>query len=644
MRLSQQCVVLLFAYWISLHLNHLWIQFLFFVLCCVYFRRNISWKYFACLMLVLVVSTQHKPHVDPNLSSFCGTIKQFNEDYKLIRSGRQHITVFYHADAWYDQHVCVEGELIQTKPRHNFFLDPIESWRVVNHHLGVMRVSSYQVIPRPESFKAKLYQYLSRHEHTEWIVHMLYQKNMPIQHSFSLVFVFTGLQYVYSLQLIRKMLRKFFYDGFTNALILVFWLAFGMVWGISFVWTRVLLSNVLLKFSHDKQLGYAISYGILLVIYPLSYNQLALVFPMILHGFMLFKRSSWFKRSLLVGLLQQAYLYQSNLVMIVAFPLLRHLSGLSYLMAWFSIILVPLRPIYQTIMETITSIELPYMSFAFINFKLPLLLFFVLSGLLLTTYLSRKKERLIGYAISVCFMVITVFPPYDLVIFFNVGQADSALIRGRFNHANIMVDVGRKSNGSLLVASMKALGIQSLDAIFISHPHDDHIGGLEDVLTHFYVKEVIETRVDRTFNHVTVIALTKDYVTDDVNDQSLIHAIYVSGLTYLFLGDAYQSAERAVVRQHPFLKVDVIKVGHHGSKTSSLPVLFAQTQPKIAVISSDPNVYGHPHDQTLKTLYHHQVIPWMTHQDGDLAIISMFNYHFLLSSTGRFGIMKSVIP
>jgi competence protein ComEC len=644
MRLSQQCAVLLFVYWISLHLNHLWIQFLFFVLCWVYFRHNISWKYFVCLMLVLIVSTQSKPHVDPNLTSFCGTITQFNEDYKLIRNGRQHVTVFYHADVWYDQHVCVEGSLVQTTPRHNFFIDPIESWRVVNHHLGVMRVSSYQIMQRPLSFKAKLYEYLTQQEHTEWIIHLLYQKNMKIHHSFSLIFVFTGLQYVYGLQLIRKLLRKFFYESVTNGLILIFWLVFGMVWGISFVWTRVLLSSVLLKFAKDKQLAYAISYGVLLVLYPLSYTQLALVFPMVLHGFMLFVRSSWLKRSLLVGLLQQTYLYQSNLVMIVAFPLFRHLSGLSYLMAWVAIIFVPLRAIYQTIMETITTVDFPLMSSFFVNFKLPLLLFFILCGLLLTTYLSQTKKRLLGYVIAVCFMIITVFPPYDLVVFFNVGQADAALIRGRFNRANVMIDVGRKSSGSLLIASLKALGIQSLDAVFISHPHDDHNGGLEDILLHFNTNEIIETRVDRNFNHVVIFALTKDYVSNDVNDQSLIHAVYVSGLTYLFLGDVYQSAEREVVRQHPFLDVDIIKIAHHGSKTSSLPFLFAQTQPRIAIISSDPNVYGHPHNQTLKTLYDHQVIPWMTHQDGDLAIISMFNYHFLLSSTGRFGIMKSVIP
>lgn len=644
MRLSQQCVVLLFVYWISLHLNHLWIQFLFFILCGIYFRRDISWKYFVCLVFVLIVSTHHKPDVDPNLDSFCGTIKQFNEDYKLIRNGRQHVTVFYHADTWYDQHVCIEGSLVQTTPRHNFFTDPIESWRVVNHHLGVIRVTSYQVTPRPLSFKAKLYEYLAQQDYSDWIIHMLYQKNMKINHSFSLIFVFTGLQYVYGLQLIRKGLRKLFYENITNALILLLWLIFGVFWGVSFVWTRVLLSSVLLKYFKDKQLGYAIVYGVLLAMYPLSYAQLALVFPMVLHGYMLFVRPSWLKRSMLVGLLQQTYLYQSNLVMIVAFPLFRHISGLSYLMAWFAVIIVPLRPMYQTIMQTITTIDFPFMSSVFVNFKLPLVLFFVLCGLILTTYLNRAKERLMGFVIAICFMIITVFPPYDLVIFFNVGQADAALIRGRFNSANVMIDVGRKSNSSLLIASLKALGIQSLDAIFISHPHDDHNGGLDDVLLYFSTKEVIETRVDRTFNHVEVLALTKDYVTDDVNDQSLIHAICVSGLTYLFLGDAYQTAEREVVRQHPFLKVDVIKVGHHGSKTSSLPMLFAQTQPRIAIISSDPNVYGHPHDQTLKTLYHHQVIPWLTHQDGDLAIISMFNYHFLLSSTGRFGIMKSVIP
>jgi competence protein ComEC len=133
----------------------------------------------------------------------------------------------------------------------------------------------------------------------------------------------------------------------------------------------------------------------------------------------------------------------------------------------------------------------------------------------------------------------------------------------------------------------------------------------------------------------------KEEVSD--NDNSLVHFFSVNGLNYLFLGDISKEREAEMIRHYPFLKADVIKLAHHGSQTSTSEGLLSNVQPRLAIISSDPKVYGHPHKITLKTLWQFKIPYVTTHMDGDIRISTLGNFHFVMSSAGGFGIMRTVI-
>jgi competence protein ComEC len=122
-----------------------------------------------------------------------------------------------------------------------------------------------------------------------------------------------------------------------------------------------------------------------------------------------------------------------------------------------------------------------------------------------------------------------------------------------------------------------------------------------------------------------------------------VHLFSINGLNYLFLGDISKERESELIKKYPFLRADVIKLAHHGSKTSTSEGLLAGFRPRVAIISSDPSVYGHPHKQTLRTLWQFRIPYLSTHKDGDIRISTLGNFHFVLSSAGGFGIMRTVI-
>ncbi|MBV1709228.1 MAG: MBL fold metallo-hydrolase, partial [Erysipelothrix sp.] len=232
---------------------------------------------------------------------------------------------------------------------------------------------------------------------------------------------------------------------------------------------------------------------------------------------------------------------------------------------------------------------------------------------------------------------------FTSVTFFNVAQADSALIELPYKQGAWLIDTGRASTSSLLRANLWYRGISHLNAVVISHMDNDHSGGLEMLQKDFSISKITTNHVDIEHLGFSLHSLLekKEGVSD--NDNSLVHLFSINGLTYLFLGDVSKDREADLIRKFPFLYADVIKLAHHGSKTSTSEGLLANLQPRLAIISADPRVYGHPHKQTLRTLWQFRVPYLSTHRYGDIRISTLGNFHFVMSSAGGFGIMRTVI-
>ncbi len=233
------------------------------------------------------------------------------------------------------------------------------------------------------------------------------------------------------------------------------------------------------------------------------------------------------------------------------------------------------------------------------------------------------------------------------VYFIDVGQADSILITN--NEHNMLIDAGNNEDEKKLVDYFKNIGITSFDYVVGTHPHEDHIGGMDDIINNFdistfYMPDVITTT--KTFEDVLDVLEAKNMSievpkigddfnlgnakievmyagddTNDLNDSSIVLRLTYGNNSFLFTGDATSNVEKQILKKN--INSDVLKLGHHGSQYSSTNDFLDAVKPRYAVISvGKNNSYGHPNNETLNKLNNRNIKINRTDQDGTIIFTS----------------------
>ncbi len=229
------------------------------------------------------------------------------------------------------------------------------------------------------------------------------------------------------------------------------------------------------------------------------------------------------------------------------------------------------------------------------------------------------------------------------VYYFDVGQADSILIVN--NGESMLIDAGNNADGDLVVSNLKKIGIEKLTYAVGTHPHEDHIGGLDDVINNFDIETIFmpktstttqtyESVIDAISNKNKKITVPKIgdkfsvgnaqcevmYIGDNsknLNECSIVIRMEYNGTSYLFTGDAEKENEET--RTWP--QTDILKAGHHGSNTSSSQSFLDQVKPNLIVIScGKDNDYGHPHKETMERYNKLGATIYRTDESGDVLI------------------------
>lgn len=234
----------------------------------------------------------------------------------------------------------------------------------------------------------------------------------------------------------------------------------------------------------------------------------------------------------------------------------------------------------------------------------------------------------------------------ELVVYFiDVGQADSIYIKD--GNSNMLIDAGNNADGPLLVKYLKSLGIKEFKYAVGTHAHEDHIGGMDDIIKNFtidkyYMPNAIST--SKTFEDVLdalndkkisptipsigdkfsleqaqfeVLSVGND--ASDLNDTSVVLKMTYNSTCTLFMGDASSNIEKNLLDKD--INCQVLKIGHHGSKYSSSDEFIKKVNPTYGIIMvGKDNKYGHPTKKALDVLNKYNVTIHRTDEEGTIIM------------------------
>lgn len=278
---------------------------------------------------------------------------------------------------------------------------------------------------------------------------------------------------------------------------------------------------------------------------------------------------------------------------------------------------------------------------------------------LYSVYLELDKDNVPAAAVN-----SFIQKDADLEIhFIDVGQGDCSLIM--WEGASILIDCGEREQADTVKKYLKKQGVKKLDYVIATHPHSDHIGGMGDIISSVEVGKVIAPRLSDDMTPTTktyerflqalkdkslkltaakpgtaytlsstkasaegkkppkfeILAPVNDY--KDLNDYSVVIRLTYGRTSYLFTGDAENEAETDILESGADVDSDVLKMGHHGSSTSSSDRFYEEVSPDICVIQcGTDNSYGHPHKETIEKVNASGAKVYRNDTDGTVIVYS----------------------
>lgn len=236
------------------------------------------------------------------------------------------------------------------------------------------------------------------------------------------------------------------------------------------------------------------------------------------------------------------------------------------------------------------------------------------------------------------------------VHYIDVGQGDSIFIELP-NEETMLIDGGSKSNGAIVLNYLNEQKVKKIDYLVSTHPHEDHIGGLVEIINKYSIGEIYmpdvthttkafenlllainnkgykinkaiagDTILDEEGLNLKILSPEKNYSSNSLNNYSVVIKLKYKDNSFIFTGDAEKESESKMVNIGYDLKADVLKTGHHGSNTSTTDSFLSKVDPKYAIISCGVNnKYGHPDNDIISKLKAKNIKIFRTDLDGTIV-------------------------
>lgn len=546
------------------------------------------------------------------------TISEIKQSYYVAKNQRTRVLVQSDLDLNFKDQIQVNSlEPIHTDDNFTLF-----SFTKYNASKNVFyKTRDVRLIKKSTSLKSKLYAYISSQKNSKVLLSLYYGIH---EDTIDEIYTMLGYGYISAYFIVFNLLKRKYEDKKIRISLLILSILFGSFFVFTLSLTRFILYQISYLFFKSKsdQIGFTIL--CFSILYPTQVLSISFVLPILLQLVSYFcAEHKWIVQKMVLISVLFIYFKKVDIVSFLLFNLLRKFYGCVFLLGIFI-------PDFMTL-------KIPSLTIHYAPQYVFILAFIVV-------YIQCLKYFKWKYMILFLIPFLEVFcNPFFQVYTLNIGQGDCSVIVEPFYKSVVMIDCGqslyRDNVERIIFPFLENKNIHTIDTLILTHDDFDHSGGYDRLKEKVKIKQVIKNSKDKVNVEYPFYLLLQERISKDENDSSIISYFTYDHLNYLFMGDASKEIEKQLMDTHD-LKADVIKVGHHGSNTSSDAAFLDSLDCKIALISAGyKNKYDHPSTETLKILDHLHIHTFCTSTDGSIAIYSLHHFAFIVTNDGLFGII-----
>lgn len=548
------------------------------------------------------------------------TISEIKQSYYVAKNQRTRVLVQSDLDLNFKDQIQVNSlEPIHTDDNFTLF-----SFTKYNASKNVFyKTKSIRILKKSNSLKSKLYAFIASQKNSKVLLSLYYGIH---EDTIDEIYTMLGYGYISAYFIVFNLLKRKYEDKKIRISLLILSILFGSFFVFTLSLTRFILYQIsyLVFKSKSDQIGFTIL--CFSILYPTQVLSISFVLPILLQLVSYFCTDyKWIVQKMVLISVLFIYFKKVDIVSLLLFNLLRKLYGCVFLLGMFIPDFVTLK------IPSLTIHYAPQYVFIFI---------------FIVVYIQCLKHFKWKYMILFLIPFLEVFcNPFFQVYTLNIGQGDCSVIVEPFYKSVVMIDCGqslyRDNVERIIFPFLENKNIHTIDTLILTHADFDHSGGYDRLKDMVKIKQVIKDSKDKVNVEYPFYLLLQERMAKDENDSSIISYFTFDHLNYLFMGDASKEIEKQLMDTYD-LKADVIKVGHHGSNTSSDAAFLDSLDCKIALISAGyKNKYDHPSTETLKTLDHLHIHTFCTSTDGSIAIYSLHHFAFVVTNDGLFGIIRA---
>ena len=629
--------------------------------------------------ILIIIRPDIKSKFNLNTTTLKGTISSITKEdnyYKLILDCGEKVIVYIN-DCKYDvgDIVIVNGKILELKNNSNFNLFNYKkyckskrifySFKAINiKKIGINKNIIYY-------FKRKIVNLI---DNNSYLYVFILADQDKIDSSIKDVFKFNGISHLLAISsthinflifILMLIFNKFsFFKLIKKVILLIFLFIYSLIIDsisvnrvVIFLFLKFICDIFDIKISTFKL--FIFMFILFLICNPYLIYNTGFLFSFFISGsIILFKKmKSKFMISIICFMSSLIFSIQSYHRINLLSPVynlfyIPFVTFILYPSALITLVFKPFNKIFSLelyVFEKINILLKNYFSFSNISLchlSLFGIIFYILFILLIFLFFKKKKYYIIFIIFPIFYIhhnIRSIFPSTSVTML-DVGQGDCSLIT--YNGSSILIDTGGKYNSNSLTSKviipyLDSVGINHIDTLVLTHGDFDHMGEAINLVNNFKVEKVIfncgeynnlekelikvldkkkikyyscikELNIDKNKLH---FLQTKDY--DNENDNSNVIITELNGYKFMFMGDASITTEREIIENYNLPDIDVLKVGHHGSKTSSGEYFINEINPKYSIISvGKNNRYGHPNKEVLENLKNSKI--YRTDEDGSI--------------------------